>query len=166
MTEADFRALYGQYREPLFRFGYRMTGSVEIAEDLVHDCFVGLFRGHFDGRKASLKTYLYAALRNLCRKHYRDTGREDLEEEADRPCADGPLDTLIARETAVAVRQAVAALAPLQRETLILFEYEELTLDEISKIVEADLGAVKSRLHRAREALRKSLAPLMKETSR
>ena len=74
--------------------------------------------------------------------------------------------SLISRETAAAVRQAVGALPLLQREALVLFEYEELTLDEISKIVAADLAAVKSRLYRAREALRKSLAPVMKEAAR
>ena len=45
----------------------------------------------------------------------------------------------------------------------MLFEYEELALEEISKIVAADVGAVKSRLYRAREALRKTLAPALRE---
>ena len=161
MTETEFRIHYEQFRDPLFRFGYRLTGSPDIAEDLVHDCFVGLFRGGFDARRSSLKTYLYAALRNLPRKHYRDSGRGEPADEADRDLADGPLDALISRETSAAVQQAVEQLPLLQREVLVLFEYEDLALDEISKIVDADLGAVKSRLHRARERLRKLLAPAM-----
>ena len=166
MTEADFRSLYTQYRDPLFRFGYRLTGSVETAEDLVHDCFVGLFRGTFDARQASMKTYLYAAMRNLCRKRYRDSGREELlDENAESPVNAGVIEALISRETSAAVQLAVAALPLLQREALVLFEYEDLTLDEISKVVAADLAAVKSRLHRAREALRKTLASLVKETA-
>jgi len=166
MTEAAFRTLYSEFRDPLFRFGYRLTGSAEEAEDLVHDCFVGLFRGGFDERRASPKTYLYGAMRNLCYKHFRDTGRETTSENAETEvaAAGGPLDAMLARETAVAVQCAVQALPVLQRETLILFEYEDLTLEEISRIVEADVGAVKSRLYRAREALRKSLA--MKEAAR
>jgi len=165
MTEAAFRTLYNEFRDPLFRFGYRLTGSAEVAEDLVHDCFVGLFRGGFDERRGSPKTYLYGAMRNLCHKHFRDTGRETTENaETDVATASGPLDAVLARETAAAVQSAVQALPALQREALILFEYEELTLEEISRIVEADVGAVKSRLHRAREALRKSLA--MKEAAR
>jgi RNA polymerase sigma-70 factor (ECF subfamily) len=166
MTEAEFRSLYTQYRDPLFRFGYRLTGSAETAEDLVHDCFVGLFRGAFDASRASMKTYLYAAMRNLCRKRYRDSGREELlDANAEQPVSAGVIEALISQDTAAAVQLAVAALPLLQRETLVLFEYEELSLDEISKIVGADIGAVKSRLHRAREALRKALAPLMKETA-
>jgi RNA polymerase sigma-70 factor (ECF subfamily) len=162
MTEAAFRTIDSEYRDPLFRFGYRLTGSAEVAEDLVHDCFIGLFRGGFDEHRASLKTYLYGAMRNLCRKHFRDTGREV--EETDVPVNSGPLDAAIARETAAAVRSAVQSLPLLQREALVLFEYEELSLDEISRIVDADVGAVKSRLSRARETLRKSLA--MKEAAR
>lgn len=166
MTEAAFRAVYEQYRDPLFRFGYRLTGSIELAEDLVHDSFIGLFRGTYDERRGPLKTYLYAAVRNLSRKHFRDSEREDLSDDADPAVTCGPLDEMISRETAAAVQHAVESLPPLQREVLVLFEYEDLALDEISKIVEADLGAVKSRLHRAREKLRKCLAPKIRETAR
>jgi RNA polymerase sigma-70 factor (ECF subfamily) len=166
MTEAEFRSLYGQYRDPLFRFGYRLTGSAELAEDLVHDCFVGLFRGAYDEGRGSLKTYLYSAMRNLCRKHYRDSGHEALLDEAEESGAQsGPLDVLISFEIAAAVQSAVASLPLLQREAIVLFEYEGLALGEISTIVGADVGAVKSRLHRARETLRK-LLPTMKEAGR
>ena len=61
-------------------------------------------------------------------------------------------------------RQTLArlrALSPLQRETLILAEYEEMALEEIVQATGADLAAVKSRLHRARENLRRMLAPLL-----
>jgi len=165
MTEAAFRTLYRQYRDPLFRFAYRLTGSAETAEDLVHDCFVSLFGGGFDESRASLKTYLYAAVRNLCCRHFRDTGREtEGLDDVDSVAAGSPLGDLISRETAAVVQCAVAELPLLQREALVLFEYEELSLEEISQVLDADVGAVKSRLYRAREALRKSLA--MKEAAR
>jgi len=63
-------------------------------------------------------------------------------------------------ETAELVAQAVGLLPPLQREALILAEYEEMTLEEVAKAVDAEVGTVKSRLHRARENLRRILAPL------
>ncbi len=107
ITESEFRNLYGQYRDPLFRFGYRLTGSVEVAEDLAHDCFVGLFRGAYDEGLGSMQTYLYSSMRNLCRKHYRDSGREELTDEAEESVSSGgPLDALIAREIAEAVQCA------------------------------------------------------------
>jgi RNA polymerase sigma-70 factor (ECF subfamily) len=95
--EEAFRTLYGRFRDPLFRFGYRLTGSAETAEDLVHDCFVGLFRGGFDARKGSLGTYLYGAVRNLARKHFRDSGREDVDFEGDVSIEENTLNHLISR---------------------------------------------------------------------
>jgi RNA polymerase sigma-70 factor (ECF subfamily) len=160
--EAAFQALYQSFRDPLFRFAYRLTSSAEEAEDLVHDCFIGLFRGGFDARRGALRTYLYAAIRNLSLKHFRDTGRQDLTDELEISVGSDPLDLLLAREAADAVESAVSALPSLQREVLVLAEYEELSLEEIAKIVEADVGAVKSRLHRARTGLRKLLLASMK----
>ena len=63
-------------------------------------------------------------------------------------------------ETAELVGQAVRSLPPLQRESLILAEYEESSLEEIAHLVDAEVGTVKARLHRARENLRRMLAPL------
>ena len=63
---AAFQILYERYRGPIFRFAYRLLGSVEAAEDVAHDCFLGLIKepGRFDSSRASLRTYLYAAARN------------------------------------------------------------------------------------------------------
>ncbi len=165
IAESEFRDIYGRYRDPLFHFGYRLTGSAEVAEDLVHDCFVGLFRGGYDKSLGSIQTYLYSSLRNLCRKYYRDSGREELRDEPEGLLTTaGPLEVLISREIAAAVQSAVGALPLLQRETLLLFEYEGLGLAEIAAVVDADVGAVKSRLHRARATLRK-LLPALKEAT-
>jgi RNA polymerase sigma-70 factor (ECF subfamily) len=166
MTEAAFRKVYEEYRGPLFRFAYRLTGSREVAEDLAHDCFVSLFHGGFDERRSPLKTYLYAAMRNLARKHYRDSGREEPGTDIDSPVEAAPIEGMISRETSAAVQCAVELLPLLQREAIVLFEYEDLALEAISKIVNADVGAVKSRLYRARENLRKCLAPVIKGAAR
>jgi RNA polymerase sigma-70 factor (ECF subfamily) len=68
-------------------------------------------------------------------------------------------------EVARIVAAAVQALVPLQRETLVLAEYEGLSLEEIARMVDADTGTVKSRLNRARENLRRMLAPLRESRS-
>ncbi len=166
MTEAAFRSLYEQHRDALFRFGVRLTGAADIAEDLVHDSFVGLYRGGWDESRGSAKTYLYGAVRNLAHKRYRDLGREESDCDADARVEPAALVSLISKETSEAVRRAVMALPAAQREVLALFEYEDLALNEIAQIVQADVGAVKSRLYRARESLRKWLAPAFQETTR
>ena len=66
---------------------------------------------------------------------------------------------LLEKEMSELVREADAALPVPQREALILFQYEELPLEQIACILGIDAGAVKSRLHRARERLRKALSP-------
>jgi RNA polymerase sigma-70 factor (ECF subfamily) len=65
-------------------------------------------------------------------------------------------------DVAAAVASAVAELPVLQREALVLFQYEGATLEEIARIAGADVGTVKSRLHRARERLRRVLAAYRK----
>jgi RNA polymerase sigma-70 factor (ECF subfamily) len=160
---AAFQILYERYRDPIFRFAYRLLGSVEAAEDVTHDCFLSLIKepGRFDSTRASLRTYLYAAARNQAAKRYQSFGRETaLEELADEPrSADrrGPMALVLEGELASEVEQAIASLPPLQREALVLFEYEDLTLAEIAAVVGADSGTVKSRLFRAREKLRARL---------
>lgn len=166
--EAAFRVLYQRHRDAVFRFAYRFTGSVAAAEDVAHDCFLSLIKSpeRFDPSRAELRTYLYAAARNLSFKHLRPTSAEvTLEEWTEEPLrgaeVEEPLKLLLDAELSAKVRAAVASLPPLQREALILFEYEELSLAEIAVITGAETGVVKSRLHRARQKLRQLLAPYL-----
>jgi RNA polymerase sigma-70 factor, ECF subfamily len=84
-------------------------------------------------------------------KDYRD--RPD-----DAPLEDRPEERLSA-DLAAAVEQAVTSLPALQQEALVLFEYEGFTLEEIAEVAGVDVGTIKSRLHRARERLKRTLAP-------
>lgn len=166
--ETAFLLLYERHRDGLYRFIYRLSGSAELAEDITHDCFLSLIRQpeRFDPKRASLRTYLYAAARNLAIKHFRHAGCEveieDSPEELQSPDKYEPLQKLLDEELSDKVRQAIAQLPPLQREALILFEYEDLSLAEIAAIVGADTSAVKARLHRARARLRRLLGPYFK----
>ena len=160
---AAFQILYQRYRDPIFRFAYRMLGSVEAAEDVAHDCFLSLIRqpGRFDSTKASFRTYLYAAARNQAARQYSSFGRETaLDELSEEPAAadrNAPMAQVLDGELASEVAGAIASLPPLQREALVLFEYEELSLAEIGEIVGVDANTVKGRLFRAREKLRSKL---------
>lgn len=166
--EAAFLVLYQRHRDAVFRFAYRLSGSVSVAEDVTHDCFLSLIRApaRFDAsRTATLRTYLYAAARNLSLKHLRpSTSAVTLDELAEEPAGpEGlqPLKQLLDEELSAEVRRAVESLPPLQREALILFEYEELSLAEVALVVGVETGVVKSRLHRARRNLRRLLAPYL-----
>jgi len=165
--QAAFLELYERYRDPIFRFAYRLLGSVEVAEDVTHDCFLSLIRkpGNFRPELASLKTYLYAAARNLALKHFRDQGREtgldEVSEEPKESSRRGPLRKVLDEELATQVREAILSLPPLQREAVILFEYEGLSLNEVAAVAGTDAGAIKARLYRAREGLRRMLRPYL-----
>lgn len=166
-----FQVLYQRHREPVFRFAYRLLLSAELAEDVAHDCFLGLIEQPqlFDPARGELRTYLYGAARNLANKHFRRSTRNVSDAELIQAPAKsaGPLQGLIKDERARAVQAAIAELPPLQREALILFEYEELSMEQIAAVVDADLSAVKSRLHRARQNLKRSLMPvLLNQTER
>lgn len=159
MTEPEIRAAYRDHKDVIYRFAWRMTGSAASAEDIVQECFLSLLRhpNGYDPSRAPMRPFLLAVARNLARKQWRTEQRWDaLDEES---FAAAPIDPA-ARQTTELVAQAVQSLPPLQREALLLFEYEELSLEEIARAVDAEVGTVKARLHRARENLRRMLAPL------
>ena len=160
-NERSFVSLYQRHRLPLFRFAWRLTGSTTAAEDAVQECWVTILQhDRYRENCGSVRGYLFGIVQNLAFARLRITDRE-----SDRPAEgetdSGPYEDVLAAERSEAVARAVAALAPLQREALILFEYEDLSLEEIAQATEVDIGAVKARLHRARETLRRRLAPLM-----
>ena len=150
----------------MYRFACRLLGDPSAAEDVTHDCFLSLFKHpeRFDAaRGATLRTYLFAAVRNLSLKQFRRAAHETLIDEAadeqSAPEAELPLSRVLEAELSGAVRAAVESLPALQREVLILFEFENLSLQEIAVVVGAEANTVKSRLARARAGLRRTLAP-------
>jgi len=168
---AAFMELYERHRVPVFRFAYRLSGSVEGAEDITHDCFLSLIKkpANFQPGRASLRTYLMSAARNLWLKELRTSTREFAvdERESDRFVSFDrePLDRVLDDELSQKVQQAVSDLPPLQKEALVLFEYEGMALSEIAEMIGTDVGAIKSRLHRARERLRTVLGPYLERNS-
>jgi RNA polymerase sigma-70 factor, ECF subfamily len=167
--EAAFLLLYERHRTPVFRFACRVLGSAPLAEDVTQECFLSILRrpDAFRAERASLRTYLCAIARHLALKQLRKRGQETLvddpPEAAGASAAPGadPLRRVVEAEEAEAVRAAVLALPPLQREAVVLFEYQEMSLADVAAVCDTDVGTVKSRLHRARERLRRTLTPLL-----
>ncbi|HXB73834.1 MAG TPA: RNA polymerase sigma factor [Candidatus Acidoferrales bacterium] len=158
-TRAGFTRAFDEHHLALFRFAYRLTGSAADAEDIVQECFVGLLRANcgFDERRASLRTYLFGAVRHQASKRLRH--REDATAEVETaPDLRSPESEALRGELKTTVARAVLALPATQREVLILAHYEQMPLAEIAAIVGIEVGAVKSRLQRARGALREMLA--------
>jgi RNA polymerase sigma-70 factor (ECF subfamily) len=159
VTESELQSAFEQHSDAVYRFVWRMMNSPEAAEDVAQEVFVSLLRrpDAFDPGRGTLTAFLFAIARNLVLKRWRD----------ERPWA--PLDDekfiaepidLDSGQTAQIIAEAVGKLPPLQREVLVLAHYEELSLAEIARAVDCEVGTVKGRLGRARDNLRRMLQPL------
>ena len=151
----DLLGLFDEHHLALFRFAYRMTGSVPDAEDIVQECFLHLMRPGcgYDPKRSPIRTYLFGVVRNQSLK------RRVKDLPAGSATQNGTPETLILRtELEEVVANAVTQLPEGQREALILAHYEQLSLAEIAQIMEIEVTAVKSRLQRARAQLKERLA--------
>jgi len=156
--QAAFLQLYDDHHLPLFRFAYRLTGSVADAEDIVQECFLGLLRPEcgFDASRTPLRTYLFGAVRHQSLKRLRsreETGNPDPPVETRSPETE-----TLRNELEATVARAIGQLPDTQREIVILAHYEQMALAEIAQVMEIEVTAVKSRLQRARAALKETLA--------
>lgn len=165
--ELAFNEIYYRHRNRVYGFTYRMTTNRAVAEEITHETFMVLIEHpeRFHAERGSLLTFLCAVARNcvmnhLRRKHNRDVGFEELEnfDFLEDETKGNPLTDLLKRELAERIDVCIAALPPLQREVIVLREFNELSYEEIAKITDAELSAVKTRLHRARQTLAKHLA--------
>ena len=158
MREDAFLQLFDDHHAALFRFAYRLTNSSADAEDIVQECFLEILRpgNSYDSRRTAVRTYLYGVVRNqwLKRRRNSSTGHPTPDPIDGR----SPESDLLASEVQDAVVEAIGRLPDSQREALILAHYEQLPLTEIARILEIEVGAVKSRLERARARLRETLA--------
>ena len=151
--------LYVRFADDVCGYVRSIVRDSHEAEDITQNVFVGFLQhpSRFDPARGTLRAFLLGIARNLALKHWRAEHRfETLDDEA---MVAEPVDPDRGAVGDI-VGRAVRALAPLQREVVILVEYEGLTLAEVARAVDADIGTVKSRLHRARENLRRALAPL------
>lgn len=153
-----------------------MLGVQPVAEDITHEAFLVLIEHpeRYSSERGSLLTFLCAVARNHVMNHFRRQGYELNEQGTDRFEIDermsdegrDPLGNLLDRELSARVNAAIAALPPLQREAIVLREFQELSYDEIAEVTGAEVNVVRSRLRRARQSLAQRLAPYVTENRR
>lgn len=156
-----FETLVLKYREHAVRFAVRFTADRYDAEDIVQECFAKLYvrRNHWR-EGASLKTYLYAMIRNQCTdlSRTRREWSELCEEELLLYSREGlPEASVLAKEDFSRLKSAFMALPPDYRTVLYLFAFEQMPYGEIAKIMGKSAAQIKITMYRARKALKKKL---------
>lgn len=151
-----FRELFERYRDPLYGFFRRRLQNAARAEELTQDCFLALLRnvGRYEPR-AGFRSYLYGIAIHIVSAERRKAGRE-VQQATNFDCAANDA----APDAALWVRQALEQLEITEREILMLREYEQLSYTEIGGILRLPVNTVRSRLFRARMALKEKLAPV------
>ena len=170
--EAAFDEVVSRYKNKVYNYVYRMTGSSDDAEDLTQEVFIRMYLSldSFRGQ-SSLNTWLFRIASNLCidqfRRQKNKTPAYSLDEpvgqddQTSREVADStyePHRLLENVEMAEQIQQALTQIPEKLRATLILHDVEGLPYEEIAQIVGCPLGTVKSRLFNARMQLRQQLA--------
>jgi len=181
---ARFEEIVERYHGKVFQLIYRYTGDYEESSDLTQDTFVRAYKAWNEFRgDAQVYTWLYRIAINLChnqqkklQRRYRvergsldanwnapagdeDSGNWHVPEVADeRPL---PLQVLENCELRARLHEALAELPENYRTVIVLRDIEGLSYEEIASITDSTLEAIKSRLFRARHALRRLLAPYL-----
>ena len=172
--ERAFEELVDRYQSRLLNFVYRTIGDRDRAEDLVQEVFIRVYRhiGRFD-RSKKFSTWIYTIASNLAKNELRNRSRNPLVlfqtirktwQDEDRPLqfedpSNRPDDLFRKRHLRELVDQSVGRLPEHHRQVFVLRELEGKSYEEIAEITDCNLGTVKSRLNRARNAFAAIIGP-------
>lgn len=177
---AAFEQLVRKYEKKMFNIAFRITGNYEDAGEIVQDAFVSAYRGMGSFRGAArFSTWLTSITLNLAknrlkqvrgiRKHEQFSLDDPLPTvdgglRQDPPSTDPPVNELLEkRDVQLKVQHCLNTLEPDFKEVLVLRDLQDFSYEEISAILKVQTGTVKSRLFRAREALKDCLKRAMGE---
>jgi RNA polymerase sigma-70 factor (ECF subfamily) len=153
-----FTELFQRYKQPVYGFFRRRVTDPAHAEELTQETFLVLIRAATRYEPCALfRTYLYAIGFKILRAHRRKTAFRATFFGHRNPILDPSKQD--ATEAGLWVRRAVEKLDPVDREILMLREFEQLSYGEIADLLQLPLNTVRSRLFRARTALRSLLEP-------
>ena len=148
----DVERFCAEHHDGVYRYLRRVVGAAESARDLTQEVFLRVSRaGVPEANDIGRRAWLFRIARNLALNHLRDGRR--------RPptVTFGSAAVPATQELAVALSNAIDALPELDRDIFLLRETAGLSYEEIAAASEVPLESVRSRLHRARQALRASL---------
>jgi RNA polymerase sigma-70 factor (ECF subfamily) len=170
---AALETLLAAEQARIYRYTLRMCGHSADAADVLQETLLTVARSIQEFRgEANLSTWLYSIAQSFCSKKRRRPKHApqqlasletDAPHEANRLVddSDTPEDTTAQHELRTALDRAIATLEPMYREVLLLRDVEGLTAPEVGEVLGLSVAAVKTRLHRARAALREALAPTL-----
>ncbi len=164
-----FEEVYERFRKPVWRLARRLTGSEEEALDATQEIFLRVWRGLAGFRgEAKISTWIFQIAWNYLRAHRRKMGRQNFFVEQGTDAADDriaaapdtgadPERRAAAGELLERVDRALGALPEHFRVILWLRDGEDLSYEEIARVLDLPIGTVRSRLARAREALQRAV---------
>jgi RNA polymerase sigma-70 factor (ECF subfamily) len=149
---ADIESLLAAHRQDVYRYLWRFVRRADTAHDLTQEVFLRVSRaGVPEADDTGHRAWIFRIARNLALNHLRDGRR--------RPTAALMVErgSSATQELRLAVREALASLPQIDRDVFLLREVAGLSYEEIAEACELSAGGVRSRLYRARLALRESL---------
>lgn len=148
----DVERLYAEHQAGVFRYLRRIVGGLDAARDLTQEVFLRVSRaGVPDSTETGRRAWVFKIARNLAINHVRDGHRRRTTQERVDPAVPGT------QELSIALARAIEALPPLDRDVFLLREAAGLSYEEIAAACELHVGAVRTRLHEARQKLRSML---------
>ncbi len=148
--------LMDEHGDYLKRTASIITSDASVAEDLVQETFLNFYMNASRFRMESkVRTYLYRILMNNIKMYYRKSKPKETAFEIERA---GNVSFENETVDAMDINNAVSRLKPIYRQMIVLHYFNEMSIDEISEVMDMGNSAVKMRLKRAREQLRRHLS--------
>jgi len=153
-----FSILIGRYSDPLYRHAVGMTGSPDDAADILQNSFIKAYQ-HLGEVRGRFDAWVFRIVANGCKDWLKNIRRTHLSyEEDDQPSGyETPEEELDRGELRGDLDSALGLLPPSLREAFVMKHVEGRSYEEMAELLETSVGALKMRVHRAREALQKLL---------
>ncbi|GAA3510799.1 RNA polymerase sigma factor SigE [Dietzia sp. NPDC055340] len=154
--------LVAQHGDRVYRLAFRLCGNAHDAEDITQEAFIRVFRSLDKYKPGTFEGWMHRIVTNLFLDLARRRGRirfEALPEDAERvPGRERSPEQVLSEESFDPVLQtALANLSPEFRAAVVLSDIEDLSYEEVGRILGVKMGTVRSRIHRGRAALRAEL---------